>query len=85
MIPVDGSGPVVEIDQETGLFGADLAVATEQTWHVWAPDDRMILTVPVDGQGLPVSTPLLWDPLTGRSQPWTGTIAGSASWQRRAP
>lgn len=88
VIPVDGSGPVVEIDQETGLSGAELAAASarrENTWHVWAPDDQMILTVPVDGQGLPVSTPLLWDPLTGRSQAWAGTIAGNASWQRRAP
>jgi dipeptidyl aminopeptidase/acylaminoacyl peptidase len=88
VIPVDGTGPVVEIDLDTGLSGADLAAAAaraENTWHVWAPDDRMILTVPLDGQGLPVSTPLLWDPLTGRSQAWAGSIAGNASWQRRAP
>ena len=85
VIPVDGGGPVIEIDLETGLSGAVLAAASAGTWHVWAPDDRMILTVPLTGQGLPPSTPLLWDPLTGRSQAWAGAIAGSASWQRQAP
>ena len=85
VIPVDGSGPVVEIDRQTGLSGAILRTASAGTSHVWAPDDRMILTVPLSGPGLPSSTPFSWDPLTGRSQPWVGSIAGSASWQRKAP
>jgi dipeptidyl aminopeptidase/acylaminoacyl peptidase len=85
VIPVDGSGPVVEIDRETGLSGALLEAASAGTWHVWAPDDRMILTVALTGPGSPSSTPLQWDPLTGRSQAWAGSIAGSASWQRQAP
>lgn len=78
VIPVDGNGPAVEMDRPAVTAGAG------STWHVWSPDDRMIMTVPVDAQGRPTSTPLLWDPLTGRSQAWAGATAGSPSWQRLA-
>ncbi len=79
VIPVDGDGPAVKVDSSPVSTGVD------STWHVWAPDDGMIMTVEVDAQGRPVSPPLLWDPLTGRSQAWAGATAGSPSWQRLAP
>jgi hypothetical protein len=79
VIAVDGSGPVVELDIAAETAGAG------STWHVWAPDDRMILTVVLDSQGRLRSTPLLSDPLAGRSQAWAGTNAGNPSWQRLAP
>ncbi len=79
VIPVDGNGPVVELDVPA------VARAAENTWHVWAPDDGRILTVPVDFAGNPTSTPLLWDSLTGRSRAWPGPTAGRPSWQRLAP
>jgi Tol biopolymer transport system component len=78
VIPADGNGPVVALDFPGVSAGAD------STWHVWAPDDRMILTVALDFQGRPTSTPIVWDPLTGRSQAWAGTNAGNPSWQRLA-
>jgi dipeptidyl aminopeptidase/acylaminoacyl peptidase len=79
VIPVDQNGPVVELDTPA------VSRAAESTWHEWAPDDRTILTVALDSEGHPSSTPLLWDPLTGVSRAWTGATAGSPSWQRRAP
>ena len=76
----DGNGPVVEIDVEAGGLGGPGG-----GWHVWAPDDTSILSIPLDLTGLPVSSPLLWDPLTGTSRPapWAGR--GDFSWQRLAP
>ena len=79
VVPVDGNGSAVEMDLPAPYRAA------ENTWHVWAPDDGTILTVAVDLQGSPTSTPLLWDPLTGRSQAWAGPTAGRPSWQRLAP
>jgi dipeptidyl aminopeptidase/acylaminoacyl peptidase len=79
VIPVDREGPVVELD----IAAAPAGVAS--TWHVWAPDDQAILTVPINSAGRPLSTPLLSDPVTGRSVPWTGPNVGSPSWQRLAP
>jgi Tol biopolymer transport system component len=78
VVPV-GGGPVVRLDFAGGFPGLD---GTQSTW---APDDRSIVTTPADAQGVPVGTPLSWDPLTGRSSsaPWTGTSA--PSWQRLAP
>ena len=78
--PAAGNGPVVEIDVEAGGLGGPGG-----SWHVWAPDDTSILSIPLYLTGLPVSSPLLWDPLTGASQPapWAGR--GDFSWQRLAP
>lgn len=42
VIPVDGSGPVVEIDLGPAFAGADA------TTHFWAPDDGAILTTLLD-------------------------------------
>ena len=72
-------GPEVRIDVPEGFPELDGTV------HVWAPDDRSILTTPLGPDGLPWATPLSWDPLTGRSTPapWNG--AGGPSWQRLAP
>lgn len=79
VVPVDGNGSAVELDVPAPYRAA------ENTWHVWAPDDGAILTVAVDFEGRPTSTPLLWDPLTGRSRAWAGPTAGRPSWQRLAP
>ena len=80
VIPVDGEGPVVALDIAAASPGA------VSTWHVWAPDDQSILTVTVnDPEGRSLSTPLLSDPVTGRSEPWAGPNVGSPSWQRLAP
>jgi dipeptidyl aminopeptidase/acylaminoacyl peptidase len=79
VVPVDGNGSAAELDVPAAYRAA------ENTWHVWAPDDGTILTVPVDFAGIPTSTPLLWDPLTGRSRAWPGPTAGRPSWQRLAP
>jgi dipeptidyl aminopeptidase/acylaminoacyl peptidase len=78
--PADGNGPIVEIDVEAGGLGGSGSAR-----HVWAPDDTSILSIPLYETGLPVSSPLLWDPLTGASQPapWAGR--GDFSWQRLAP
>jgi len=80
VVPADGNGPVVEIDVEAGGLGGPGGGS-----HVWAPDDTSILSIPLDLTGLPVSGPLLWDPLTGTSRPapWAGR--GDFSWQRLAP
>ena len=77
--PADGNGPDVRIDVAEGFPELD------GTHAMWAPDDRSIVTTPVDAQGVPVGGPLSWDPLTGRSQPapWPGT--SHSSWQRLAP
>jgi dipeptidyl aminopeptidase/acylaminoacyl peptidase len=77
---VDGNRSVVEID-----VGADSLGARGGSWHVWAPDDTSILSIPLDLTGLPINSPLLWDPTTGRSRlaPWAD--AKEASWQRLAP
>jgi Tol biopolymer transport system component len=79
VVPVDGSGPDVRIDVAEGFPGLD------GTHSMWAPDDRSIVTTPVDAQGVPVGKPLSWDPLTGQSRPapWAGT--SDSSWQRLAP
>jgi dipeptidyl aminopeptidase/acylaminoacyl peptidase len=71
----DGNDPVVEIDVEAGGLGG----------HAWAPDDTSILSIPLDLNDLLVSSPVLWDPLTGRSRPapWAGRA--DFSWQRLAP
>ena len=76
----DGNGPVVEIDVEAGGLGGPGAHR-----HAWAPDDTSILSIPLDVTGLPVSNPLLWDPLTGTSRlvPWADF--SDVSWQRLAP
>ena len=78
-IPSDGEGPVIQIDVPGGFPNAD------GTGHLWAPDDRSILTTPLGPQGRPISSPLLWDPLTGRSQPTPWDQSGIPSWQRLAP
>jgi dipeptidyl aminopeptidase/acylaminoacyl peptidase len=79
VVPVDGNGPDVRIDVAEGFPGLD------GTHSMWAPDDASIVTTPVDAQGVPVGSPLSWDPLTGRSRPapWVGT--SGSSWQRLAP
>lgn len=79
VVPVYGNGPDVRIDVAEGFPGLD------GTHSMWAPDDRSIVTTPVDAQGVPVGSPLTWDPLTGRPRPapWAGT--SDSSWQRLAP
>jgi dipeptidyl aminopeptidase/acylaminoacyl peptidase len=80
IVPADGDRPVVEIDVEAGGLGGRGASS-----HVWAPDDTSVLSIALDSTGLPVSSPLLWDPSTGRSRPapWAGRE--DFSWQRLAP
>ena len=79
LVTVDGTGADVKIDMGAGAAGAD------QTKYMWAPDDRSMLTTPLDAQGLPMLEVLLWDTTTGRSRPvpWAGN--GDTSWQRTAP
>ena len=79
VVPVDGGSPDVRIN-----VGAEASAADQRTDR-WAPDDGSILTTPLDAQGQPVSTSLLWEFATGRSRPvpWTG--GGDPSWQRVAP
>jgi len=80
VVAADGNGDVVEIEVEAGGLNGPYAPR-----HAWAPDDTSIMSIPLDLTGSPFSSPLLWDPLTGTSQPapWAGRE--DVSWQRLAP
>lgn len=75
-VPADGSGTGVETAR--GLTGCC------DTANEWAPNDRSILTLPIDLHGRPVQQ-LLWDPSTGESQPAPYVATSEPAWQRRAP
>jgi dipeptidyl aminopeptidase/acylaminoacyl peptidase len=76
IVPVDGSGPGVEIGSASG-FGS------VSDW-TWAPDDSSILGTPSDSAGTVLAQVLL-DPVThtARTLPWVSV--SQPSWQRIAP
>jgi hypothetical protein len=78
VVPVDGSGPGIEIAYEGLLNGACCS-----SW-TWAPDDSAILGTPTNASGAAQAQVIL-DPMSGasRAAPWTAT--SGPTWQRLAP
>ncbi len=78
IVPVDGSGPGVEIDY------SDIAEPVCCPEWEWAPDDSLILGVLPGADGRPL-VQVLVDPMTGRAAaaPWATTSL--PAWQRLAP
>jgi hypothetical protein len=76
VVPVDGSGPGVEIGSASGTGGVS-------DW-AWAPDDSSILGTPTDASGNVLDQVIL-DPVTRttRTLPWASV--SQPSWQRLAP
>jgi Tol biopolymer transport system component len=71
VVPSDGSGPGIEIQNAGAPIGAT---------YVWAPDGTAILAIPDHDP----SRLLIWDPNNGTTttQPWT---SGNFYWQGRFP
>jgi Tol biopolymer transport system component len=76
IVPVDGSGPGVEIASTSGTGAVS-------DW-AWAPDDSSILGTPTNVTGAVLDQVLL-DPVTrtSRTLPWVSV--SQPSWQRLAP
>jgi hypothetical protein len=76
VIPVDGSGPGIEIECPAGM---EAAADCSGDW-TWSPDDSTLI-------GIVSSDPaqLLAEPATGRLRPATWGGSGDLSWQRLAP
>jgi Tol biopolymer transport system component len=79
VVRVDGNAAPVQIDV------SPFSAAAESFRNIWAPDDRSILSVPLDPTDRPLRGSLLLDPVSGQARPadWLGE--GDPSWQRRAP
>ncbi len=77
-IPVDGSGPGIEITYSGPIEGA-----AGSFWE-WAPDDSLILGTPSNASGAFLNQVLL-DPVAGTSRTLPWTSVSQPSWQRLAP
>lgn len=78
VLPVDGSGPGIEID-----YSGIIQTACCPEWE-WAPDDSSILGTAPDLRGLPL-TQVLLDPLRGTATAVPWTTSSDPTWQRLAP
>jgi dipeptidyl aminopeptidase/acylaminoacyl peptidase len=76
-IPVDGSGPGVEIPYPGGMSPTDTADWT------WAPDDSAILGAPSDPSGTILDQVML-DPVNGTIRTPSWASVSQATWQRLA-
>jgi hypothetical protein len=78
IVPVDGSGPGLEVPYVGGI---DTGTVTD--WE-WAPDDSSILGRPTSVAGT-VQDQILLNPVTGTSRTLPWASVSQPSWQRVAP